>query len=99
MPGETQLDLCQYLLLTFRSELLGGNYVGIVGAPIADPDFGVLADHPLKVDSNACRSMEQRLAPVGGSPLWGSNEIFAPGLGTICSAACLREALDECLLL
>ncbi len=67
-------------LLAILAEGFGGDDVGIVGAPVGDADFGVLADDFFEGDGLARGGVEEGLAFIGGGPLRAGDEVFAPGL-------------------
>ena len=81
------------------AEAGGGDDVGVVGAPVADADFGVFFDDSFKADGGAGFVLEERVAFVGGGPLGAGDEEFAPGFRGIGAAAGRGEALNESLLL
>jgi hypothetical protein len=92
-------DAADDFILLGVAEAGGGDDVGVVGAPVADADFGVLFDDSFKADGGAGFVLEERVAFVGGGPLGASDEEFAARFRGVGAAAGVGEELDESLLL
>src|ERR1039458_1270556 len=80
--------------LLILAERVRGNHVGVVRRPVADPDFGVIADYGLKSDRFPCRSMEQRLSLVSSRPLRARDIVLTARVRSVSAATRLREPLD-----
>jgi hypothetical protein len=67
--------------LPIRAQRFGGDHIGIMGGPIADPDFPVFPDHELEIDRGPGGSMKESLPMVSRCPLWPRDVIFASCFG------------------
>src|SRR5215472_16240838 len=66
---------------------------------MADPDFGIAANHFLEANRLPRRRMEQSLPLISGGPLRSGNIVFAPGLRAVGATAGFHQTFDERLLL
>src|SRR6185369_4852349 len=67
--------------LPVAAESFGGDNVGIVGGPIADPDFTPFSDDFFESDRRTRGRVEERLALIGGGPLGAGDKILAAFFG------------------
>jgi hypothetical protein len=91
---ERAFDAIDDGILPLRADVGNRDHVGIMRAPVADADLGILRDDLLEADRLSGRGVEQRVAFVGGGPLGTGNEILAAFFGRAGAAACFHQALD-----
>src|SRR4051794_7817158 len=81
--GQRLLDTGHNVVLFRGSQSVSRDHVRVVCGPVADANSAVLLDDSLEADWLSRWCMEQRVALVGGSPLWTGDEVFASSFGRV----------------
>ena len=89
------LDPADDFRLLFISKAFCRNHIGIVTAPVAYPDVGIVTNHFLKGHRLAHRRVEYRPTGVGGRPLRARNEILPPLIWRVGAAAGLHQLFHQ----
>src|SRR6185437_3656732 len=98
VPSERVLDAADNLILSWRKQVAGWNYIRIMCTPIRDANLAVFLNDLLKCHGRPHGSMKYSLPLVGGGPLWAGDEVTPPHFRRVTTAACSRQAIGECNL-